>query len=216
MQVIEEHVLTSECSDFLSVNPIIIEDHDRASDLLRPQDPSPPSKADDPQHKIDEVLRALQIEKDKNKDLLRQKNKLVRQNTKLLNAQEREETRERRNQREAHEAERQDWLQQRELFDVLVREKEQAEALGRQLSSELATAETTISLLQQRQVPECPICREAQCCGVTQCGHQFCKSCFDLWYLEQGAESVVHSCPICRTYLDDVNGESFIVMHGSR
>lgn len=104
--MIEEHVLTSECSDFLSVNPIIIEDPDRASDLLRPQDPGPPSKADDPRHEVDEVLRALQIEKDKNKDLLRHKNKLVRQNTKLLKAQEREETRESRNQREAHEAER--------------------------------------------------------------------------------------------------------------
>ena len=214
--MIKDYILTSDCSDFLLVNPIIIEDHERASDLFRLQDLGPPRRADDPRHEIDEVLRALQIEKDKNKDLLRQKNKLVRQNTKLLNAQEREETRERRSQREAHEAERQDWLQQRELFDVLVREKEQAEALGRRLSSELATAETTISLLQQRQVPECPICREAQCCGVTQCGHQFCKSCFDLWYLEQGARGAASSCPTCRTYLNNVNGESFIVMHGTR
>lgn len=204
------------CSEVLPVNPIMIEDCESAPDLLSPQDLGPLSRDDDPRHEIDELQRALQAEKDKNKDLLRQKNKLLRQNRNLFNAQEREETRERRHQREAYEAERQEWVQQRESFDLLDREKEQAEALGRQLGSELAIAETTIKLLQQRQVPECPICREAVCCGVTQCGHQFCDLCFDLWYQAQGKIGLGHSCPTCRARLDDRNGDLFIIMHGIR
>lgn len=189
------------------MNPIVVDDSER--------DPGPSSRADDPQHDIDELQRALQVEQDKNKDLLRQKNKLARQNKNLLDAQEREETRERRRLRESHEAERQDWLQQKESFDLLIQEKEQAEALRRRLDSELATAETTIRLLQQRQVPECPICREAVCCGITQCGHQFCDSCFYLWYQEQGAKGATQTCPTCRAYLNNLNGDLFIKMHGT-
>ena len=185
----------------------MIEDHERAPDLLDPQNAGRPSSA---RHQINELQHALQVEKDKNKEFLRRRKRLIRQNENLLAAQEREH----RRLREAHEAERQDRLQQKEIFDLLVREKEQAEALGRQLGNKLATAEKTIRLLQGRQVPVCPICRNALCRGVTQCGHQFCVSCFDRWYQEQGARGVAYSCPTCRASLTDLDGEFFIVIYG--
>lgn len=193
------------------MNPIVI---DEAPDLPSPKEPRPPSRADDTRHRIDELQRALQVEKDKNRDLLRQKKRLIRQNRSLPDAQERGETREHRRQREIYDAERQHWLQQTESFDRLVREKKQAEARGCQLSNKLATAEMTIRLLQDRQIPECPICRDAMCCGVTQCGHQFCVSCFDRWYREQGAKGAARSCPTCRASLLGLNGPIFIKMHG--
>lgn len=67
---------------------------------------------------------------------------------------------------------------------------------------------------EDRQIPECPICRDAMCCGVTQCGHQFCVSCFDRWYREQGAKGAARSCPTCRASLLGLNGPIFIKMHG--
>lgn len=47
-------------------------------------------------------------------------------------------------------------------------EKEQAEARGQQLSSDLVTIKSTIELLEPRQVPLCPICVEEVCDRVTQ------------------------------------------------
>lgn len=197
----------------MPANPIVI---DEAPDLPNPKEPRPPSRADDTRHRIDELQRALRVERDKNKDLLRQKKRLIRQNRSLLDTQKRDGTREHWRQREIYEAERQDWLQQRESFDRLVREKKQAEARGCQLGNKLTTAEMTIRLLQDRQIPECPICQDAMCCGVIQCGHQFCVSCFDRWYREQGAKGATHSCPTCRASLHGPNGPIFIKMHGIR
>lgn len=128
------------------MNPTGIDDRERGRDLLGPQDPGSSSRADDDprheKHEIDELQRTLQVEKDKNKDLLWLGKKLVcRTDQESSRCTRGEETRERRRQPGAHEAKRQDWLQQRESFDLLIREKEQAKALGRQLGSELATAE---------------------------------------------------------------------------
>lgn len=160
----------------MSGNPIVVEDCERASDLLTSPKQGSPRSADDLLREIDELHSALQGEKEKNKDLLQERD------------------------RGAHEME--------EVFGLLYEE------IAR-VRSKLATAETTIRLLEQRQVPECPICREAVCGGVTQCGHQFCKDCYDLWYQEQHAEGAAHSCPICRADLKNWNGKLFIKMRGT-
>ena len=167
-----------DCSKPISANPILVEDCERASDLLSSSHRGPLRRADDLLREIDELRSALQGEKDENKHLLREIDRVVRLSEYLLHAQNR-------------------WWR---------------EGVG----SVLATAETTMRLLQQRPIPECPICREALCDGVTQCGHQFCCPCFDLWYQKQDAERAAHSCPICRTDLGKWNGKSFINIHGIR
>lgn len=95
----------------------------------------------------------------------------------------------------------------------LMREKEQAEARARELSSDLAIAKMTIRQLEQRQVSVRPICVEKVCDGVMQCGHQLCGSCFYIWY--HSSRMAAKFCPVCRAILDDRHGKAFIKIYGT-
>ena len=151
-----------DCSKFMSANPIVVEDCERVSDRVSASNPESSRRAEGLRHEIDKLQIALQVEQDKNKDLLQERDTAVK------------------------------------LCKSLFHQREQAEK--------------AISLLQQRQMPECPICRENVCCGVTQCGHQFCDTCFNLWC---ETEEVAYSCPVCRAGLDDQNGKAFIRIYGT-
>ena len=104
---------------------------------------------------------------------------------------------------------------QKHNYRVLFRKRDEAVRLCKDLldAKERWWREETPERQHERQVPECPICREAACCGVIKCGHQFCEPCFHLWYQEQGAKRVAHSCPTCRANLNNLTGKPFIKVH---
>ena len=100
------------------------------SDLLTSPERGLPRSADNLLRKIDELHSALWGEKEKNKDLFRESDSVIRLSEYLLHTEDqwwREEKPERQYQLKVHD---------------------QAEALGRRLGSNLANAKTTIRLLQ--------------------------------------------------------------------